>query len=76
MRGSIPGTARTPEADALIADIDSGRLTPLFDTWFVNPDQASSAISALYLPNQRGSRRIAAFPDFLAALPGPTHRPG
>ncbi|MGY2485127.1 LysR family transcriptional regulator [Cupriavidus sp. CP313] len=55
-------------------DIDSGRLTALFDTWSVNPDQASSAISALYLPNQRGSRRIAAFLDFLATLPGPTRR--
>jgi hypothetical protein len=46
----------------------------LFDAWSVNPDQASSAISALYLPNQRGSRRIAAFLDLLAALPGPTRR--
>lgn len=56
-------------------DIVSQRLVPLFDEWSVNPDQASSAISALYLPNQRGSRRIAAFLDFLAALPGPTgHR--
>ncbi|MGH8789533.1 MAG: LysR family transcriptional regulator [Cupriavidus necator] len=55
-------------------DIDSGRLTALFDTWSVNPDQASSAISALYLPNQRGSRRIAAFLEFLATLPGPTRR--
>lgn len=55
-------------------DIDTGRLTALFDAWSVNPDQASSAISALYLPNQRGSRRIAAFLEFLATLPGPTRR--
>lgn len=55
-------------------DIDSGRLTALFDPWSVNPDQASSAISALYLPNQRGSRRIAAFLEFLATLQGPTRR--
>lgn len=53
-------------------DIASGRLVALFDAWDVNPDQASSAISALYLPNQRGSRRIGAFLEFLAALPGPT----
>lgn len=57
-------------------DIANGRLTSLFDAWSVNPDQASSAISALYLPNQRGSRRIAAFLDFLATLPGPTRRQG
>jgi len=55
------------------ADVASGRLTGLFDEWSVNPDQASSAIFALYLPNQRGSRRIAAFLDFLVTLPGPTH---
>jgi len=55
-------------------DIDNGRLTVLFDAWSVNPDQTSSAISALYLPTQRGSRRIAAFLEFLAALPGPTRR--
>ncbi len=55
-------------------DIDSQRLTVLFGDWSVNPDQVSSAISALYLPNQRGSRRIGAFLEFLAALPGPTGR--
>jgi len=58
------------------ADVTSGRLTALFDEWSVNPDQASSAIFALYLPNQRGSRRIAAFLDFLATLPGPTRQKG
>lgn len=57
-------------------DIQSGRLVALFESWSVNPDQASSLISALYLPNQRGSRRIAAFLDFLATLPGPTYRQG
>jgi DNA-binding transcriptional LysR family regulator len=55
-------------------DIDNQRLTVLFDAWSVNPDQASSSISALYLPNQRGSRRIGAFLEFLAELPGPTRR--
>lgn len=51
------------------ADLASGRLRPLFDDWTVNPDQVSSGVSALYLPNQRGSRRIAAFLAFLEGLP-------
>lgn len=55
-------------------DIQSGRLTALLDDWTVNPNRASSAITALYLPNQRGSRRIAAFLDFLSRIPGPTGR--
>ena len=54
-------------------DIASGRLQPLFDDWTVNPDQVSSGVSALYLPNQRGSRRIAAFLDFLQGLPAFAH---
>lgn len=53
-------------------DIQSGRLTAILDDWTVNPNRASSAITALYLPNQRGSRRIAAFLDFLSRIPGPT----
>lgn len=56
------------------ADIAAGRLTALFHDWSVTPNQSSSVVTALYLPNQRGSRRIAAFLDFLAALPGPTGR--
>lgn len=55
-------------------DVQAGKLTSLFDDWVVNPNRASSAITALYLPNQRGSRRIAAFLDFLGQLPGPTRR--
>ncbi|WP_064576606.1 LysR family transcriptional regulator [Cupriavidus gilardii] len=51
------------------ADIEAGRLQRLFDDWTVNPDQVSSGVSALYLPNQRGSRRIAAFLAFLEGLP-------
>ena len=54
------------------ADIAAGRLTVLFDEWSVTPNQSDSVVTALYLPNQRGSRRIAAFLDFLASLPGPT----
>ncbi|KAI3590871.1 Transcriptional regulator, LysR family [Cupriavidus sp. U2] len=54
------------------ADYAAGRLTVLFDDWAVTPNQSSSVVTALYLPSQRGSRRIAAFLDFLASLPGPT----
>lgn len=58
-------------ADWLVDDdIDSGRLTSLFETFVVNPNSASSAISALYLPNHRGSKRINAFIDFLTELLG------
>lgn len=55
-------------------DIARGDLIALFDDWTVNPDQTSGVISALYLPNQRGSRRIGAFLAFLAELPGPFRR--
>lgn len=52
-------------ADWLVqADIESGRLTRLFPDHDVNPNQASTAISALYLPNRRGSRRVSAFIEF------------
>ncbi|MBY4895946.1 LysR family transcriptional regulator [Cupriavidus sp. AU9028] len=64
------GIALLPDwiADAGIA---AGNLQPLFDNWSVEPGDTSAAIHALYLPNQRGSRRINAFLDFLATLPGP-----
>ncbi len=54
------------------ADIAAGRLTVLFDDWSVTPNQSSSVVTALYLPSQRGSRRVAAFLEFLTSLPGPT----
>ena len=50
-------------------DIASGRVTALFGDWDVHPDQSMSVVSALYLPNQRGSRRVAAFLAFLQTLP-------
>jgi DNA-binding transcriptional LysR family regulator len=56
-------------------DIDSGRLTALFDAFVVNPNSSSSAISALYLPNHRGSKRINAFIDFLTELLGSDSHP-
>ncbi|MGU7772617.1 LysR family transcriptional regulator [Burkholderia sp. MR1-5-21] len=50
------------------ADIQSGRLRKLFEQYDVTPDTARSVISALYLPNQRGSKRVTAFIDFVASL--------
>jgi DNA-binding transcriptional LysR family regulator len=52
-------------------DIDSGNLTSLFESFVINPNDASSAISALYLPNHRGSKRVNAFIDFISELLGP-----
>ena len=52
-------------------DIGSGALTSLFESFVVNPNDASSAISALYLPNHRGSKRVNAFIDFISELLGP-----
>ncbi|MGV8920049.1 MAG: LysR family transcriptional regulator [Pseudomonas sp.] len=46
-------------------DIHNGRLISLFEDFQVNPNSASASISALYLPNHRGSRRIAAFIEFV-----------
>lgn len=46
-------------------DIAAGRLTKVFDLYEVNPNSASSAITVLYLPNHRGSKRVNAFIDFL-----------
>lgn len=51
------------------AEIASGRVMALFDDWETNPDQTVATVSALYLPNQRGSRRVAAFLAFLQSLP-------
>lgn len=57
------------------SEVQAGRLTVLFSDWTVNPNRASSAITALYLPSQRGSRRVSAFLDFLTQIPGPTYQP-
>ncbi|WP_110189088.1 LysR family transcriptional regulator [Pokkaliibacter plantistimulans] len=46
------------------ADVAAGRLQRLFADYEVNPNNARSQVSALYLPNQRGSLRINAFIDF------------
>jgi DNA-binding transcriptional LysR family regulator len=46
-------------------DIQSGRLIRLFAQYEINPNNTRSSISALYMPNHRGSRRISAFLEFL-----------
>ncbi|KAB0550464.1 LysR family transcriptional regulator [Pseudomonas argentinensis] len=56
-------------ADWLVReDVASGRLVRLLDRYSITPGAASGAISVLYLPNQRGSRRVAAFVEFLREL--------
>lgn len=55
------------------ADVESGRLCRLFDRYDVTPGTARSVVTALYLPNQRGSKRVAAFIDFVAALAREPH---
>lgn len=49
-------------------DIAAGRLVPVLEPWTPTPgaDEGESAIWAVYLPNRRGSKRLAGFLDFLA----------
>ncbi len=54
----------------VLPDVRSGQLTKLFEDYDVNPNDAHSVINALYLPNQRGSRRVNAFIDFVMAVLG------
>lgn len=54
--------------DWLVAKgVAKGKLSRLFRDYKVNPDNAQSVVSALYLPNQRGSSRVNAFIDFFAS---------
>ncbi|WP_416637679.1 LysR substrate-binding domain-containing protein [Pseudomonas sp. OHS18] len=56
-------------ADWLVRDdVAGGRLLRLLEPYDISPGSASGAISVLYLPNQRGSRRVAAFVEFLREL--------
>lgn len=56
-------------ADWLVRDdVANGRLLRLLEPYDISPGSASGAISVLYLPNQRGSRRVAAFVEFLREL--------
>ena len=52
-------------------DVAAGQLTALFPAHDVNPDSASNAISALYLPNHRGSHRVNAFISFILEILSP-----
>ncbi|MFM0211561.1 LysR family transcriptional regulator [Paraburkholderia sediminicola] len=55
--------------DWLVAsDVQSGALTRLFAEFDAGPNDARAVVSALYLPNQRGSRRVNAFIDFVSEL--------
>lgn len=53
-------------------DIRSGRLKQLFGQYEVTPDATRSVVTALYLPSQRGSKRVSAFVDFVSTLIGTT----
>jgi Transcriptional regulator len=57
--------------DWLVAsDVQAGALTRLFTEYEAGPNDARAVVSALYLPNQRGSRRVNAFIDFVSELAG------
>ncbi len=47
------------------SDIESGRLRVLLPEWEANPGGADGAISAVFLPNRRTSKKVRAFVDFL-----------
>lgn len=52
------------------SDVQSGALTRLFAEFEAGPNDVRAVVSALYLPNQRGSRRVNAFIDFVSELAG------
>lgn len=49
-------------------DVDNGKLQRLLPDYEVAPGPHEGTIHLLYLPNHRGSRRIAAFSEFLQEL--------
>lgn len=49
-------------------DVDSGKLQRLLPDYEVAPGPHEGTIHLLYLPNHRGSKRIAAFSEFLQTL--------
>ena len=55
------------------ADVESGRLCRLFEPYDVTPGTARSVVTALYLPTQRGSKRVTAFIDFVESLTRTPH---
>ncbi|KFC74977.1 LysR family transcriptional regulator [Massilia sp. LC238] len=48
-------------------DVAAGRLAPVLPAWEVNPGPMDVTLHALYQPNRRGSHKIRAFVDLLAA---------
>lgn len=55
--------------DWLINDeIKHGRLVRIFDSFDITPNNASSVISALFLPNHRHSARVHTFITFITAV--------
>ena len=46
-------------------DLEAGRLQRLFDQYDVTPGSARAVIPTLYLPQQRGSKRVTVFIDFV-----------
>jgi DNA-binding transcriptional LysR family regulator len=52
-------------------DIESGQLLELFADLPAHPDNAKGHVSALFLPNHRGSRRVNAFIALIHEILGP-----
>jgi DNA-binding transcriptional LysR family regulator len=48
-------------------DVAAGRLLPVLQDWEANPGPMDVALHALYQPNRRGSHKVRAFVDLLAA---------
>lgn len=70
-KAALAGAGVALLADWLVStDVAKGTLTRVLSDYEINPDRASSAINALYLPNHRGSRRVNTFIEFLAELLG------
>lgn len=66
---ALAGSAVALLPDWLVDDdIAAGRLLSLFPGQRVNADDTRAQITALYLPSHRGSRRVAAFIEFVGAL--------
>ncbi|MBO9436898.1 LysR family transcriptional regulator [Ruegeria sp. R13_0] len=48
-------------------DVKAGRLKPILSDWTVGHGETNTAIHAVYLPNRKGSKKVTAFVDHLAA---------
>jgi len=68
-RMALDGAGIVLLADWLVREeVDSGRLVRLLGEQQINPGAAQASINALFLPNQRGSARVAAFLEWLEDL--------